>query len=185
MGCDIHMFIEFKCPHTDRWTNFGKKITPLREYDLFRLLAGARSNDLYPSEPLRPLKGFPEDASGATIENYCYFITESVSADIRLGNVTREEAANLIKNNYAKYYTPDYLRDNRNAPIWVTRPDWHHCTWLSAEEYGECLLEYTKRNSDILDCFGYIEPEYRVVLATLREFERLRREARVVFWFDN
>ena len=45
MGCDIHCYIEYKPAGSDDWSDFGGRINPGRNYDLFAKLAGIRNYD--------------------------------------------------------------------------------------------------------------------------------------------
>lgn len=78
------------------------------------------------------------------------------------------------------YVTPDkaeqWVRDGRaqyREQHWVTHPDWHTHSWLTAAEYREALRR----------CQVWCE--YKVLGTILDSFEEQGFDARVVFWFDN
>jgi hypothetical protein len=61
MGCDIHMFVEFKSYVTQQgeqtWECFGGQYNPGRDYKMFGALAGVRDGDV---ECPYPMRGLPE-----------------------------------------------------------------------------------------------------------------------------
>ena len=56
MGCDIHLYVEFKL--NNQWFSIVTNPFMIRNYQLFNALAGARGSDA----PLYAIKGFPSDA---------------------------------------------------------------------------------------------------------------------------
>ena len=59
MGCDIHVFVEYKLYGGDRWSNFGGEFRLPRNYTLFGYLAGIRGY----ADPKIPPRGMPKDPS--------------------------------------------------------------------------------------------------------------------------
>jgi hypothetical protein len=55
MGCDIHLYVEYKSD--GMWHTLIRDPHCSRDYQLFTILAGVRGVD----EPLVPLRGFPAD----------------------------------------------------------------------------------------------------------------------------
>jgi hypothetical protein len=67
MGCDIHLYIEYKNKkvefdgYKDNWHDFGKCINPGRNYALFALMADVRNYDGQLPVIVNP-RGMPDDA---------------------------------------------------------------------------------------------------------------------------
>lgn len=168
MGCDIHLYIEYRKPfdstgYRNNWKSFGGRINPGRNYIIFSLLAGIRNYNELPI--LVPPRGMPEDAGYyADNENRMY-----ISEDSQENSVTMERAQTWVDQGSSKFV----YRDN-DIPRWVTHPDWHSHSWLTTKEFAAALGEYVE-----------VEPEYEAVLASMKKFEELGFEARIVFWFDN
>ena len=87
MGCDIHMYVEYKKPNTNGQWECGELFAmnnsnnadlsvevdrvPIyrdRNYALFAVLADVRNNGTY--ECIAPPRGFPDDAANFTKEEY-------------------------------------------------------------------------------------------------------------------
>lgn len=170
MGCDIHCYIEYRNKSGGgdpcRWDGFGGRINPGRNYPLFSLLAGVRSDE--GDKPLIEPRGMPEDAAYESRNDNQLYISETPSDEY----VTAEKAA---------YYVAEcgcrYVNSGDGKPAWVTHPDWHTHSWCSSAELEAALSD--KRN-----CWGG-DQEYNAVLAAMRSFESAGFEARLVFWFDN
>lgn len=159
MGCDIHLFIEYKTEGFDRWSPFGGKINPGRYYGLFAKFAGVRN--YYGIKAISEPRGLPEDAGWrAKSENQLYISnTESE------GHATPEQAKKWVDAGYSE------IHDTH----WVTNPDWHSHSWLTPNEFEQALNEIKPEKAF----------EYFVVLDALRSFEKQGCQARLVFWFDN
>lgn len=157
MGCDIHMFAEYRDPkRPDHWWSFSDdELEGPRDYALFGALAGVRSSDL----GIAPDRGVPQDASWSVADHYTYFVYPKPSPGSR--SVTPEEAAR---------YRP--FNDSR-----VICPDWHSASWATPDEYERALSDSGRlwKPADI----------YFAHLAAAREMERRGYEVRFVFWFDN
>lgn len=168
MGCDIHMYIEYKGKDSDSFRDFGGRINPGRNYYMFGILSkGVRVVNKDGIEP----KGMPEyeSLSYSTRNDYQNYISENEGDDC----VTPERAAEWVKNGYSTY------TDERK--VFVSNPDWHSHSWLTRDEYKKALDIYYSHAKAIYNK----EPEYEVVLACLNSFEENGYESRIVFWFDN
>jgi hypothetical protein len=110
---------------------------------------------------------------------------------------------------WVKSGSSTFINNNEGKPTWVTQPDWHSHSWLTTSEFENVLNKYlelesgwykerveehnkmVERENIQPDSWAYAppsindEPEYQVVLASLKRFEELGYDARVVFWFDN
>jgi hypothetical protein len=207
MGCDIHLYIEYKSkkPQYDgresTWHSFGKSINPGRNYAMFGLMANVRN--CYSDGKLPVLvepRGMPEDAGYTATDDNRIYISETESEDY----VCMETAKRWVNSGSSKF-----INDNDGNPTWVTQPDWHSHSWLTTSEFESVLNKYleletgwhkvrveehnkmVERENIQPDSWAYAppsindEPEYQVVLASLKRFEELGYDARVVFWFDN
>ena len=205
MGCDIHLYIEYKNKkvefdgYKDNWHDFGKCINPGRNYALFALMADVRNyrNEL---PVIVPRRGMPEDvAYYARNDDRMYICNDEGE-----GYVKMKQAASWVKNGNSKF-----IYDKDGKPTWVTHPDHHSHSWLTTNEFETILNKYleleTGWHKERVDehnkmvakediqpgSYAYdppamaIEPQYQVVLASLKRFEELGYDARIVFWFDN
>jgi hypothetical protein len=207
MGCDIHLYIEYKSKKTEfdgydsGWQSFGKSINPGRNYAMFGLMANVRN--CYSDGKLPVLvepRSMPEDAGYTATDDNRIYISETKSEDY----VSMETAKRWVESGSSKF-----INDNDGNPTWVTQPDWHSHSWLTTSEFESVLNKYleletgwhkvrveehnkmVERENIQPDSWAYAppsinnEPEYQVVLASLKRFEELGYDARVVFWFDN
>jgi len=206
MGCDIHLYIEYKSKKTEfdgynpGWQSYGNRINPGRNYAMFSLMADVRN---YGDEKLPVLvepRGMPDDVSYTASNDNRIYISETKSEDY----VSMETAKRWVESGSSKF-----INDNDGNPTWVTQPDWHSHSWLTTSEFESVLNKYfeleagwhkerveehnkmVKEDNIQPDSWAYAppsindEPEYQVVLASLKRFEELGYDARVVFWFDN
>jgi len=207
MGCDIHLYIEYKSkkPQYDgresTWHSFGKSINPGRNYAMFGLMANVRN--CYSDGKLPVLvepRGMPEDAGYTATDDNRIYISETESEDY----VCMETAKRWVNSGSSKF-----INNKDGNPTWVTQPDWHSHSWLTTSEFENVLNKYlelesgwykerveehnkmVERENIQPDSWAYAppsindEPEYQVVLASLKRFEELGYDARIVFWFDN
>lgn len=171
MGADIHMFMEFaEAPENESdpyWRSFGDRFNPGRNYALFGLLAGVRGTRL----PLIPPRGMPKDSGFYSTWANKIYISDIADLD---GFCTSEKALEYER------YGSEIQRDESGKLIWVTNPDWHSHSWLSADEF-EGVLEAYRQEVGL-----HAGLQYMAVLAALRTLEDGGANlARIVFWFDN
>lgn len=169
MGCDIHLFIEYKEKDYPGISNFGEEIYISRNYYLFGLM---NTNIRGGVEGGFSQKGLPENLS-YTVENANHININEEFNDDSGDYVSLEKAKQWEK------YGSKIIYNEVEKPIKVTHPDWHGHSWLSTEEFETVLEKMNKEQ------FGYKCLEADVVLAILKKFKELDIEARVVFWFDN
>jgi len=202
MGCDIHLYIEYKSKdgYDPAWQGFGGNINPGRNYAMFALMADVRN---YGDDKLPVLverRGMPDDAGYTATDDNRIYISETKSEDY----VSMETANRWVKSGSSKF-----INDKDGNPIWVTNPDAHSHSWLTTSEFESVINKYleleagwhkvrveehnkmVKEENIQPDSWAYDppsmvdEPEYQVVLASLKRFEELGYDARIVFWFDN
>lgn len=169
MGCDIHMYVEYKRKDSDYFSDFGGRINPGRNYWMFGILAGVRSD----ANNLFPPKGIPDDLAYASRNDYLEYISENANDDNDF--VTLETAQKY------ETYGKKIINNREGKPTWVEHPDWHTPTWLTVDEYEKCMEEYNANDTAI----KYREPEYEAVLAAMKKLSEFGGEVRIVFWFDN
>jgi hypothetical protein len=206
MGCDIHLYIEYKSKKTEfdgydsGWQSFGGSINPGRNYAMFALMADVRN---YGDDKLPVLvkrRGMPEDAGYTATDDIRIYISDVPSSRY----VSTETAKSWVKSGSSKV-----INDKEGNPMWVTDPDAHSHSWLTTSEFESILNKYlelqsvwhkkrveehnkmVKEENIQPDSWAYAppssndEPEYQVILASLKRFEELGYDARIVFWFDN
>ena len=206
MGCDIHLYIEYKSKKTEfdgyetKWQSSGGRINPGRNYAMFALMADVRNYGDNKLPVLVKRRGMPDDATYSTADDNRMYISEDEGENY----VTMETAEGWVKSG-----SSTFINNNEGKPTWVTQPDWHSHSWLTTSEFENVLNKYlelesgwhkervdthnkmVERQNIQPDSWVYappdmdIEPEYQVVLASLKRFEELGYDARIVFWFDN
>jgi len=164
MGADIHMYAEYKPRGYGQWLTFGGRINPGRSYRLFARLANVRGGGA-----MFPVRGMPADAAYEALWDDRFYISTEPSESY----VAPEVAEQWVHDGVSSY-----APKADGTPGWVTNPDWHSHSWLTASELAEVYESFTDEDP--------IPVEYYALLAALRELEtRADAEARVVFWFDN
>lgn len=168
MGCDIHMYVEYKSKNRYNWVGFGSRINPGRNYFMFGLLSkGVRSDN----EKGIEAKGLPDGMSYKSSDDAFIYINDNYAADD--DNYCTLESANR----WAEYGCKIIFRDDK--PFKVENPDWHSHSWLTTQEFEKQLEIYNSEPG------YYPEPEYMAVLASMKELEKYECDSRIVFWFDN
>mgnify|MGYP007071612154 FL=1 len=164
MGCDIHGYIEY-----EDWTDndgkvhrscFGENLGT-RDYSMFGLLAGVRRSGCV-FEP----RGLPENVSFDVKSAYHLFVIDDSADDDRDGYVRKNTANGWIESGISRRYEDRY----------VTNPDWHTPSWLTAKEY-EQVLRAREEDKD----YGNVDQEWYAILAAMKSL----KNARFVFWFDD
>lgn len=167
MGCDIHIFTEYRNTAPDSWrkdwTTLGYHfVNPGRNYDLFNKLSGVRGGNENPiANP-----GWPADVSWAANSANQVYIRED-EAGFREGTVDPETAKRWVDSHLSRY-----VQDKEGKNIAVTHPDWHSHGHCSIEQMSKAL----RKNSS---------PEYRAMLAAARSLEKDGMEVRFLFFYDN
>jgi hypothetical protein len=209
MGCDIHLYIEYKSkkPQYDgresTWHSFGNRINPGRNYTMFGLMANVRN--CYSDGKLPVLvepRGMPDDVGYYVKDESQIYISETILEGEHI--VTMETANRWVESGSSKF-----VNNQEGKPTWVTDPDAHSHSWLTASEFETIINQYLELESGwykerVEEHYKMVErlniqpsswmyappatndePQYQVVLASLKRFEELGYDARIVFWFDN
>ena len=209
MGCDIHLYIEYKNKkvafdgYKDNWHSFGQRINPGRNYAMFALMANVRNH--YSDGKLPVLvepRGIPDDAEYySSGDDRIYISEEKYDGE---HSVTMERAKSWVESGSSKF-----INNQKGEPTWVTDPDNHSHSWLTTSEFETIINQYLELEAgwhkERVDTHNKmvakeniqpgswmyappamnIEPQYQVVLASMKRFEELGYDARIVFWFDN
>jgi len=162
MGCDIHMYIEYrKKGREGEFASLGGRINPGRNYELFAAMAGVRTYER--REVMFEPRGLPPDAGyEATGDNELLAIDGEDDKNV----CSRQTAERWVASGDSKW-----VREGK----WVTVPDWHSHSWLTCAEYQTIIDAKTDS----------AEPKYRAILAAMKQLESDGYDARIVFWFDN
>ena len=173
MGCDIHTYIEYKKPTNAHWVGYGGRINPERRYGIFAKLADVRNyfSDGKVEVPYPP-RGLPDDLGyAAAHDNRLYVLEDQDGKQPREGSCLRSAAERWVAQGLSIWLHADQR--------FVSHPDWHSHSWLTAAELRDCLSD------PVLEFNEKKDPEYGAILNTLEYFEKLGYAARLVFWFDN
>ncbi len=199
MGCDIHMYVEYTSkeelekyqrgekrdihgnPAKPYWMDFGGRVNPGRNYDMFGFLCKGVRSDHSNGFPRKGLPPFDELAYASRNDSVLY-ITDKGNGD---NEVTLERALEWAKYDQNKLH----YNSTGDKPVWVDNPDWHSHSWLTTQEFEEAInrfIEYIKSDNDDGFYTNY-EPqiEYGALLAAMKYIESRGQVARIVFWFDN
>ncbi len=168
MGCDIHIYIEFKSTELSNWQSFGGRINPGRNYLLFTLLAGIRNYTAKLSACF-PVRGLPTELGYHSNNDNKLYISNEKYEDC----IAPEKAKLWVESRSSKY-----IHNHKDIPTWVTNPDWHSHSWLNTQEFEAVLGMYKNTGRPP-------EPQYEAILAAMRKLEELESGSRIVFWFDN
>lgn len=168
MGCDIHVYVEYRSKKEGgQWDSFGGRINPGRNYLLFGIMSnGVRSDPTFSFE----VKGMPDDMAYSAKDDSLIFISDTPGDNY----VTLEKARQWEK------YGHKIINNNAGEPTWVEHPDWHSHSWLTTDEFEKAMSFYNKEANP-----KRVEPEYEALLSTMKRFEELGYNSRIVFWFDN
>lgn len=169
MGCDIHMYIEYKSKSSDRWNSFSGRFNPGRYYYIFGLLCKGVIMDL---ENGIPERGLPEKLGYSASFDNLLRITETGEED---GCCTIEKAKRWGSLILDMHFNPD------GQPYWATHPDYHSHTWLTLGEFEKQLLFY-KNHPEVKPGDAI---QYFALLSACKTIEEAGNDVRVVLWFDN
>jgi hypothetical protein len=191
MGCDIHMYVEYRKPDSFHrngslasnkkyWNGFGNRINPGRDYALFGKLAGVRSD----TPSLFSVRGLPNDLGYSAQRDSRLYIVENNSTR-EDGCATLERANQWVKDRGGKIH---YNKEGK--PTWVDHPDWHSHSWLSVGEFDAVLIAtanitYEHEEIGTSHKHGPCDDYYYALLAAMYDLKSRGNEVRVVFWFDN
>lgn len=171
MGCDIHAYVE-----VSTWTRDGKdywdcKIENAggRDYLMFGIMAGVRVDGVQEIETrgLPPFEDLSWRVQGA--------------AFLRVNDQFKDDEGYCSEED-AERYTGygEMIFEGAGSQRFVTHPDWHSRSWMTADELARCLGRYMLESKA-----GPYDLEWDAILAFMRTYEERGAKARLVFWFDN
>lgn len=163
MSCDIHGYIEYKSDIGDNYRGFGGRLSD-RDYRMFGCLADVMSNGYCVYAP----KGIPDNLGWEAKNDYCLFIVDDNPTDYE-GYTTKENAIEWVQHGYSHYWDKEHK--------WITHPDWHTPSWLTADEYEVVLNKRKELSTDGWE----LDEMWDGILAVLKVLPN----SRFVFWFDN
>lgn len=201
MGCDIHAFVEYESDFYagQSWRSFSSnQIRLSRNYAMFgAMTAGEVRFKGLDAEYLVEPRGYPDDASLDTNDNYHLYVCDrDTGDDERVTNF--ENAVKWAKwgseikvfrdGSWVSIPAPEDLDQikleyENSSLMKITDPDAHTPSWLSTSEYV-----YAVEAADSV--LNGIQSTWDVpYLATIDLMKSLEEntggEARIVFWFDN
>lgn len=190
MGCDIHMYMEYRDPNNsayNRWNSFGSRYNVGRNYDMFALLAGVRGS----SQAIVAPRGYPADADYETDQEYYYYIDEEEGFCSGRRTITQETA---LRWNIGIEY------DDKGNPYRTRNPDAHTPSWLTRSEFMSAIVmselnhrHYIIAGADMsehlrnmyVNSLGSYIFKYKALASSMTSLEQSGYKTRIVFWFDN
>lgn len=162
MGCDIHLYIEYSPEWTEDRNYYSSfaRVSLGRNYTMFGILAGVRNTSV---PQLFPQRGVPKNSPEYNYGDYVLYIQDEGEEHC----CSRENADRWVKSGSSEYVDDEHKK--------ITHPDWHSASWLTPEEFEECLVQYK------LETGEEVPSTYKAALAALKALEN----SRAVFWFDN
>ena len=190
MGCDIHMYMEYRDPDNlpyNRWNSFGSRYNIGRNYDMFALLAGILGS----SQPIVAPRGYPNDADYDTDQEFYYYIDEEEGNDYGRRTITYETATRWARGiEYDEKGKPYRVKDpDAHTPSWLTRYEFMSAIALSELNHrhyinGGTAMPEPIRNMYVNNLGSYIF-KYKALAASMTSLEQSGYQTRIVFWFDN
>lgn len=148
-----------------------------RCYGMFAKLAGVRNyweDDINPME----LRGFPEDASSNTYDNYCFTVIDDDKWCDYMEDgfyIKRSEADEYVEK-YGEKILNKYNKD------YLACCDYHSASWCTTQEMEDAINEIFKNKQDLSTCYSH----WAALLGVMKGYESNGMfECRAVFWFDN
>lgn len=197
MGCDIHMYVEYKRKNSNKWesgdffrlnpdrhwgdeSEFKRiEIHGERNYSLFSTLAGVRDY----TEKVNPVaepKGFPEDACELVTKEFIEWASDAhTSSWVTLKEIREYQDTNPILY-YSGMISPEAasaLDEEGKAPnAW--------CQWTSRIDW--VFREWQEPNTELVPLIKKLEDRAMDLFPIWSEYDKKYDESiRIVFWFDN
>ncbi len=135
MGCDIHMYVEYKQQDAaddqreEYWYAYGSRINPGRDYEMFGALAGVRTEHVPHIEPrgLPPVLGYYSKSD--------YWIAV-VNDPKDMEGYTDPITAQRYKDHGSIEKTVE-IRGLTHS--FISNPDWHTPSWLTPQEFEDAI----------------------------------------------
>ena len=142
MGCDVHAFIDyddFKTREGDWYvSNFASHVDIGRNYTLFALMAGVRydENRMGGKLPMFEPRGIPNKVSWSVKDEYTLWVIDDDEEDSER-SAKRSQALKWIAQGISEMFDEHY----------ITHPDWHSASWLTADELDQVNTAYAEIES--------------------------------------
>jgi len=168
MGTDMHANVEVtEAVEHRRWVTAFAEVQFARDYPLFSLLAGVRSESTGVPAMFAP-RGLPADASIDTRGRLELDVDDELAAVECEHACSKAQAEEWVAKGVTGYVAADRSR--------IFDPDAFAVSWLSTEDVGRVLDQYNENwRSQPL--------ELAATLAAMRTFEAAGCKARLVMWF--
>jgi hypothetical protein len=178
MGCDIHAFVEYAA-FTQRdgepfWDCIMSNVGH-RDYKFFSVLADCGRGE---HQPLFPNRGLPEGKLSHTVSSHFWVrITDDPRLADEEGFCTMENAETWAK--HGETIREEVINDKTFR--YVSHPDIHSTSWLTAHELAQVIAWYITDSQ----CDYPYGVEWDAALAAMRALEERGHKTRLVFGFDN
>lgn len=174
MGCDIHMFAEYKSKDSVNW-RFLDCGNPLmdRHYDLFGLFAPYGRTE-YPEDIdiVHEPNGIPDNISDPLMREYTLKIDDE---GYQKGWEHTIDSDWVLKNQeYVKYY--------KNMPDRIIDTKWYSESCITLEEY-KAILDFYK--SDENPYKGNYAICWDAFYNHVKTYQDAGYDVRIIYWFDN
>lgn len=167
MGCDIHLYVEYRKKNSNRnWESSGTVMPNCgdRIYGMFAVMANVRNYDNL--EQIVPDRGYPMDATYSTDNAYfCEISEDELHEDsfYHASVVTKKVGKRTL-----------YMREDI---------DYHSANWCTASELEECINFIFKDESGN---WSESSIEWLALLGAMKGYEMSGEfECRAVYWFDS
>ena len=197
MGCDIHMYVEYKTSingemkwlNGDYWklnkyhADEGEKKFELvelcgdRDYTLFGMLADVRRHD---NEPISQPKGLPRDISETVSgENYEWGSDGHSHSYIDLAEL-KKYMSKVPTIKYSGMISPE---QSKKLDEGIVPTEW----WVRTNQADYVNREWETENKPIKNLINLMEDRKNELFWLRRDKERpeFDEKIRIVFWFDN
>ena len=166
MGCDIHVYLEYKNRDQSGWNKDWNTLAfdglfIQRDYTLFALMANVRNYDNI--TPVSEQKGIPSDINWATKNRY-YLHIDSKHLDL---------AKKWVNSGQSTILDAEGGREVREGDF-ISSPDWHNASYMDIKEVRAVNKRLPHGNAS-----------FKAVIGAMGALERAGYESRIVFFFDN
>lgn len=216
MGCDIHPYIEYVTEGFKKGETRVEHFATLygsRDYCLFAALTNGNIRGIDGTGAVPNPKGIPDGVSLRVFDELTLYVSDRDSADGGEGTCSLSSAKEWTSENRYGYSSSEWVTGSYNFRRydpskdgllvdgrpkskdfkWVTDPDWHTHSWLTANELEAAIESYPeimrKTWGDAYEEGSGDQPHSEVFgwLAALKALDERDGviESRLIFWFDN
>ncbi|MGR3273466.1 hypothetical protein ACSYAD_00015 [Acaryochloris marina NIES-2412] len=177
MGCDIHLYLEYRHPSWGIESVIANFFSVGRDYRLFTALAGVHSHDDDVPVLFVP-RGLPNDVSQYIHEQFYAEIIPD-DADDQRKNLMHEWCDESDAKHYVAKHNA-HIKEYKDGRRYVSDTDWHHASYLTRNEIMDACQHAGYDLSNAPD-------EFQMVMDFMQSIDdRFSNDtSRMVFWFDN